>query len=81
MRRIAFVTALVAALAAVPVLAEESPPTAGTEKDPFSQGYTGIQEHAAPSPAERDRKDASAHECHCAHGHDAPAPKPHDPTA
>ncbi len=78
MRRIAFVTALVASLAALPALAADEAPARGTEQDPFSQSYTGVEEHPA-SAARHHEKDA---ECHCAHdhgnhgGHDGRASKP-----
>ncbi len=41
MKRITQVIAIVAALSALPALADEGAPVAGSSRDPFSQTYTG----------------------------------------
>jgi hypothetical protein len=73
MRRITQVLVVAAALAALPAGADvqrerSQAPIPGSDRDPFSQTYTG-RDSANEARAEREREQKKASPCECACGH------------
>jgi hypothetical protein len=67
------VIAVVAALAAFPAVADEGEPVPGSERDPFSQTYTGRDPEEVREEREREQGKVSRCDRTCPCGHDAPA--------
>jgi hypothetical protein len=67
MKRIAQVIAIAVALAAFPAAADEGEPIPGSDRDPFSQTYTGRDPEEVRAEREREQRKASHGTCACGH--------------
>ena len=81
MRRIAQALAVAAALAAFPAFADEGQDyVPGSERDPFSQTYTGRDPEEVRAERERELRNAGRCEASCACGHKGSVQEQHPKT-
>jgi hypothetical protein len=79
MKRIAQIIAIAAALAAFPAFADGGDPIPGSDRDPFSQTYTGRDPEEVRAERARERAEATPCDRSCPCGHKAAVqqrPKP-----
>jgi hypothetical protein len=78
MKRIIYAAVMMSTLGGFPALAEEREPTRGSDRDPFSQTYTGRDVAAVRAEADRASRETSPcmRSCPCARhdgGHNKPS--------